>query len=116
MCSAFVPGGTLEQMEWFNELQRVSISPENAARIRETTTNIEVSELLAKVEIPTLVLHCRDDGIVPFNEGRRMAAMIPGARFVPLEGRNHLMLEHEPAWLRFLEEVRCFLGVESKAG
>jgi pimeloyl-ACP methyl ester carboxylesterase len=108
--SSFIPGATKEQMEWFNELQRVSISPENAARIREMTSNIEVTDLLAKVTIPTLVLHCRDDGIVPFDEGRRMAAMIPGARFVPLDGQNHLMLEHEPAWSRFLVEVRNFLG------
>ncbi len=108
--SSFVPGATQEQMEWFNELQRVSASPENAARIRQTTANFEVTDLLAKVTIPTLVIHCRDDGIVPFDEGRRMAAMIPGARLVPLEGKNHLMLEHEPAWPRFLEEVRNFLG------
>ena len=114
--SAFVPGGTLEQMEWFNELQRVSISPENAARIRVATSNIDVTELLTQVNIPTLVLHCREDGIVPFNEGRRMAAMIPGARFIPLEGRNHLMLEHEPAWPRFLEEIRTFLGVDTSGG
>ena len=59
---------------------------------------------------PTLVLHCRDDGMVPFEEGRRMAAMIPDARFVALEGRNHLILENEPAWGRFLEEVRGFLA------
>jgi class 3 adenylate cyclase/pimeloyl-ACP methyl ester carboxylesterase len=109
--SSFIPGATKEQMEWFNELQRVSISPENAARIRETTSNIEVTDLLAKVTTPTLVLHCRHDGIVPFEEGRRMAAMIPGAKFVPLDGQNHLMLEHEPAWSRFLEEVRNFLGL-----
>ena len=114
--SAFVPGGTREQMDWFNELQRVCISPENAARIREATGIIEISDLLPQVKIPTLVLHCRHDGIVPFDEGRRMAAMIPGARFVPLEGRNHLMLENEPAWPRFLEEVRAFLGAGSKAG
>ncbi len=114
--SAFVPGGTREQMDWFNELQRVCISPENAARIREATGNIEITDLLPKVAVPTLVLHCRHDGIVPFDEGRRMAAMIPGARFVPLEGRNHLMLENEPAWPRFLEEVRTFLGADSKAG
>jgi pimeloyl-ACP methyl ester carboxylesterase len=108
--STFVPGGTKEQMDWFNELQRVSTSAENAARIRETTSNIEVTDRLSKVTIPTLVLHCRGDAIVPFDEGRRMAAMIPGARFVPLDGQNHLMLEHEPAWSRFLEEVRNFLG------
>lgn len=114
--SSFIPGGTQEQMEWFNELQRISISPENAARVRETSCNIDVTELLPKVTVPTLVLHCREDGIVPFDEGRRMAAMIPGARFVSLDGRNHLMLEDEPAWSRFLEEVRNFLGTESPGG
>ena len=60
--------------------------------------------------MPTLVLHCRDEAAVPFEEGRRVAAGIPGARFVALEGRNHLIFEHEPAWPRFLEEVRAFLG------
>ncbi len=108
--SGFLPGATDEQMDWFNELQRVSVSPENAARIFRTAGSMDVTDLLAKVTIPTLVIHCRDDGFVPFDEGRRMAAMIPGARFVPLEGKNHLMLEHEPAWSRFLEEVRNFLG------
>ncbi len=108
--TSFVPGGTREQMDWFNELQRVSVSPENAVRIRTITDSIEVSELLPRVSVPTLVLHCREDGIVPFDEGRRMAAMIPGARFVPLDGRNHLILEDEPAWPRFLEEVRGFLA------
>ena len=73
-------------------------------------STIEVIELLPQVSVPTLVLHCREDGIVPFDEGRRMAAMIPGARFVPLDGRNHLILEAEPAWPRFLEEVRGFLA------
>jgi pimeloyl-ACP methyl ester carboxylesterase len=108
--SSFIPGGTQEQMEWFNELQKMSASAENAVRLREATSNFEVTDLLPQVSVPTLFLHCRDDAIVPFNEGRRMAAMIPGARFVPLEGKNHLMLEHEPAWTRFLAEVRGFLA------
>ena len=60
--------------------------------------------------MPTLILHCRSDAAVPFEEGRRMAAGIPGARFVALEGRNHLMLEDEPAWPRFLREVESFLA------
>lgn len=107
--SRFIPDGTHEQMEWFNELQRISASAENAVRLREAVCNFEVTDLLAQVSVPTLVMHCRDDAIVPFNEGRRLAAMIPGARFVSLEGSNHLILEHEPAWGRFLEEVRIFL-------
>ena len=93
--SSFLPGGTVEQWDWFNELQRVSVSPENAVRIRQANDNVDVSDLLERVTVPTLVLHCTDDGIVPFSEGRRMAAMIPNARFVPLEGKNHLILEVE---------------------
>jgi pimeloyl-ACP methyl ester carboxylesterase len=107
--SAFMPDATPDQMKWFNELQRVSTSPEIAARIRDTNEDVDVTELLPSVEAPTLVLHVRDDGIVPFDEGRRMASLIPNARFVPLEGRNHLMLEDEPAWGRYVSEVRGFL-------
>ena len=108
--SAFMPEATPDQMNWFNELQKISTSPEVAARIRSANEDLEISDLLPQVQVPTLVLHCREDGVVPFDEGRRMAAMIPNARFVPLEGRNHLMLEDEPAWPRFLSEVRSFLG------
>ncbi len=108
--SLFMPGATKEQMDWFNELQRVTISPENAARNFEYAGNIDVSDLCSRVSVPTLVLHCRDDGIVSFDRGRRMAAMIPDARFVPLDGQNHLFLKDEPAWPRFMEEVSAFLA------
>jgi len=108
--SGFLPEGTHEQMEWFNELQRVSASAENAARIREAVYNFDVSPLLKDVACPTLVLHCMGDAVVPFREGQRMAAGIPGARFVSLEGVNHLILEHEPSWPRFIGEVRGFLS------
>jgi class 3 adenylate cyclase/pimeloyl-ACP methyl ester carboxylesterase len=111
--SAFIPGATREQIDWFNELQRVSVSPENAVRIREATDNFDVSELLGQIRIPTLVLHRRGDAVQPFNEGRRMAATIPNARFVPLDGDNHMMLEHEPAWRRFREEVHAFLAADN---
>ena len=107
--SSFLPGGTAEQWDWFNELQRISVSPENAVRLRETNDNIDITELLDQVTVPTLVMHCRGDGIVPFSEGRRMATMIPGAKFVALEGENHLILEDEPAWPLFVEEFRNFL-------
>jgi pimeloyl-ACP methyl ester carboxylesterase len=46
---------------------------------------------------------------VPFESGRRMAAGIPGARFVPLQSRNHLILEDEPAYPLFRDEIRSFL-------
>ena len=112
----FMPGATKEQMDWFNELQRITISPENAVRLRQVSGNTNVTDLLGQVSVPTLVLHCRDDGIIDFEEGRRMAAMIPNARFIPLEGQNHLFLEDEPAWPRFLEEVTTFLAADELAG
>lgn len=111
--SLFVPGGTPEQMQWFNDLQRISTSPENAVRLRKFADEIDVTTLLAQVRAPTLVLHCRDDAVQPFEEGRRMAAGIPGARFVALEGRNHLMLDGEPAMARFLAEIGGFLAEAS---
>jgi pimeloyl-ACP methyl ester carboxylesterase len=108
--SAFMPDATPDQMGWFNELQRVSVSPDMAARISEANADVDVTALLPRVPCPTLVLHCRHDGVVPFEEGRRLAAMVPDARFVPLEGRNHLMLEGEPAWNEFVKEVVHFLS------
>lgn len=107
--SLFIPGGTEEQMRWFTDLQRITTSPENAARLRETVDEIDVTGLLPLVKAPTLVLHCRNDAVQPFDEGRRVAAGIPGARFIALEGQNHVPLQGEPAWSRLVEEMRDFL-------
>jgi pimeloyl-ACP methyl ester carboxylesterase len=107
--SEFVPEGTKEQINWWNEMQRVSATPENAERFIAVVSDIDVTDLLAKVTVPTLVLHARDDARVPFDAGRRMAAGIPGARLVSLQSRNHLILENEPAYVRFLEEIRSFM-------
>ena len=107
--SLFMPDGTLGQMRWFNELQRRTTSPENAVRFEEAFYGIDVAELARRVTTPTLILHARGDAMIPFEEGRRLAALIPDSTFVPLEGRNHILLETEPAWPRFVEEVRAFL-------
>jgi pimeloyl-ACP methyl ester carboxylesterase len=109
LTSLFLPGGTPEQMQWYNDLQRVTTSPKNAVRIRQTSDELDVTDLLPKITVPTLVLHCREDAVQPFEEGRRLAAGIKGARFVPLEGRNHLILESDPSWGRFVSEIRDFL-------
>jgi class 3 adenylate cyclase/pimeloyl-ACP methyl ester carboxylesterase len=108
--SQFIPGGTKQQADWFNELQRISTSPADAVRNFIANGEIDVTELLAKVTVPTLVMHARDDTRVPFDAGRRLAAGIPGARFVSLPSRNHLILEDEPAFGRFLQEMRTFLA------
>ncbi|HEU4721566.1 MAG TPA: alpha/beta fold hydrolase [Gemmatimonadaceae bacterium] len=111
----FVPDGTQEQMQWFSELTRVTTSPEIAVRLRTAASRIDVTDLAPRVRAPTLVLHANGDAAAPFDQGRLLAALIPGARFVPLEGRNHVLLEHEPAWPRFLDEVERFLAEEPAA-
>lgn len=108
--SLFIPDGTEEQMQWFNELQRITTSPQNAVRLQNSWAEIDLSDLARQVSTPTLVLHAREDAAVPFDEGRNLAALIPSARFVPLESRNHLILEHEPAWPAYIAEMRRFLG------
>ena len=108
--SQFMPGATKEQADWFNELERVSVTGDMAARILEAVGETDITTLLPQVSVPTLVLHARDDARVPFEAGRRMAAGIPGARFVALDGRNHLFLETEPAFDQFMEHTRSFLA------
>lgn len=108
-----MPEATPEQMGWFNDLQRLSTSPENAVRFQKAFGDVDVRDRLSDLEVPTLVLHARGDGRIPFEEGRLLASGIPGSRFVPLEGRNHVLLETEPAWPVFLGELRRFLGVEA---
>jgi pimeloyl-ACP methyl ester carboxylesterase/DNA-binding winged helix-turn-helix (wHTH) protein len=107
--TAFIPGANSEQMQWFNELQRKTASAESAANIMRSINSFDVDHLLPQVQAPTLVLHCRGDAVCPFEEGRRLAAGIPGARFVALDSSNHLLLEDDPAFARFLGEVRDFL-------
>jgi DNA-binding winged helix-turn-helix (wHTH) protein/pimeloyl-ACP methyl ester carboxylesterase len=106
----FLPEARPEHEEWFDELQRVSTSPENAARLMDRDDEIDVRPLLTQVKTPTLVIHCDRDHAVAAEEGRALAAGIPGARYVSLPSANHLMLEEEPAWSMFLEELGLFLN------
>ena len=105
----FIPGGSPEQMAWFDELQRVTADPETAVRIRHARNHDDVTREAAMVAAPTLVIHPRDDALAPFAEGRFLATLIPGARFVPLESGNHILLEDEPAWDAFRGELRSVL-------
>jgi eukaryotic-like serine/threonine-protein kinase len=110
--SLYAPDATPEQAQSFNDLQRISTSPENAVKLLNEMGNINVVDLLRQVKVPTLVLHSRDEAGVPFEEGRKLASTIPGARFVPLEGRNHLLLEGAPPWGTFVKEIRRFIGAQ----
>jgi len=109
--SRFVPGATAEQMNWFNELCRKTTSPENAAKLMEARARIDVVDVLNKVRTPTLVVHARDDQVVPIEEARLIASGIAGAEFVELDSKNHILLENEPAWKRFCAAVLDFTGL-----
>ncbi|MDQ6432852.1 alpha/beta fold hydrolase [Mesorhizobium sp. LHD-90] len=114
--SLFIPGGTAEQHRWWNDLERIACRPEIAARTLEQLHDIDVSEMAGQLQVPTLVLHARGDARVPFEEGRRLAALIPNARFVPLDSDNHTLLPTEPAWRQFLAEVQAFVAPASEGG
>ena len=109
--SLYIPDATQEQMAWFNDLQRVSTTPANAVRLMATFGNIDVTALLPRITAPALVLHAKNEAVVPFEEGRLLAARIAGARLVALESRNHLLLPGEPAAEVFLRETRRFLEI-----
>jgi pimeloyl-ACP methyl ester carboxylesterase/DNA-binding SARP family transcriptional activator len=110
MTSLMLPDATLEESGWFTDLQRVSASAENAERLQRCVGDFNVLDLLPGIAAPTLVLHCRDDAAVPSEQSLLITSRIPGARFVALDGRNHILLPRHPAWGRFVSEVRRFLG------
>lgn len=112
--SLIVPDATHEEMRWFNELERISASADTAVRLLYVLGDIDVTGLLPLVATPTLVLHSRGDARVPFEHGLMLAREIPGARFVALESRNHLILSHEPAWPRFIDEISRFLREDER--
>jgi pimeloyl-ACP methyl ester carboxylesterase/DNA-binding CsgD family transcriptional regulator len=113
--SLFIPAASREQQQWFNDLERISASPENAAAIVETLHQVDVSSVAETIRVPTIVFHVKGDARVPFEEGRILAAAMPSARFVPLEGSNHILLENEPAWHQFFGELRAFLPAPDRA-
>jgi pimeloyl-ACP methyl ester carboxylesterase/DNA-binding winged helix-turn-helix (wHTH) protein len=107
---AFLPNASAEQIKWLADLQRVASSPENTVKLRSVFDEIDVAELLFKVSVPTLVMHCRYDNLVPFEEGRRLATSIPNAKFVALESENHVPQSGEPVWPKFIDEIEAFLS------
>jgi pimeloyl-ACP methyl ester carboxylesterase/DNA-binding CsgD family transcriptional regulator len=108
--SRFMPEASELQVRWFNELARITTTAEAAGALLDSRAMVNVTQLLAQVRVPTLVLHARLDGVVPVEEGRLIAAGIADAEFVELESRNHVLLEDEPAWQRFCDEVLRFVG------
>lgn len=109
-----MPEGGKDQLKWIGELQRRSASPATAARLFNAFNGFDIRPEAGKVTAPTLVFHTRGDALVPFEAGRHVAAMIPNARFVPLESKNHVLLPHEKAWAVFRQEFHDFLNVDEQ--
>jgi pimeloyl-ACP methyl ester carboxylesterase len=110
LATAFMPNASAEHIRWLADLQSVSSSPENTVKLRGIYDEIDVVDLLPAVSTPTLVVHSRHDKMVPLEEGRRLAASIPGAKFVVLESENHAPQPWEPAWPVFLNTIETFLS------
>ncbi len=107
--SLYLPEASQEQADWYNEMQRVTTSPANAEALQRVFGEIDVRHLLSQVTTPTLVGHSTRDAVVPFESGRALAARIPGAKFIAIESRNHLLLETDPGWPKYARVVEQFL-------
>jgi pimeloyl-ACP methyl ester carboxylesterase len=108
----FMPDASPDELAWFDDFQRQTTSPANAARFQDAFGYIDVRHRLADVGVPTIVLHSKYDQRIPLDVGREVAAGIPNARFVPLESRNHILVENEPAWKVCFDTVAQFLAEE----
>ena len=106
----FIPEASEEQMRWFDELQRMSTSTENALKSRAERRAVDIVDELPRIEAPTLVLHAAGDRATSLEHMRSVATLIPNTRFVILDSSNHILLDDEPAWEAFLIEVRAFLA------
>lgn len=108
--SQFMANATADEIAAWDDMQRHSCSPETAARIVKLTHDIDVTDLLSQVRVPTLVMHSTHDARIAFELGRTIAANIPGARFVPLDSAGHNLMPREPAFARFFAEIERFVG------
>jgi pimeloyl-ACP methyl ester carboxylesterase/DNA-binding CsgD family transcriptional regulator len=106
-----IPEASPEQYRWFNEWQRISTTAENAVRLQQTFNEVDVRGFAKSIQVPTLVLHSKNDAAIPFEEGRLVAANIPGARLISIDSKNHVLLSTELGWSHFWREFYDFLGV-----
>jgi len=112
--SMYIPSAGEEQKRWYDDMQQASSSGEIAARLWKSRTQTEISDTARRINLRALVVHARDDRAVPYEEGRRLASLLPNARFVTLETDHHILQEGEPAWELFIREVRAFLGDDER--
>lgn len=110
--TAWQPGGSAERIRYFRDLQKVSSTGDNAVRMMQIFDNVDVTASARRIQCPTLVIHADRDGLVPIEEGRYCASLIPNARFVQLESENSSLSENEPAWARLQEELAAFFPAQ----
>jgi pimeloyl-ACP methyl ester carboxylesterase/DNA-binding CsgD family transcriptional regulator len=111
-----MPDGSPAHHRACDDLMHVATTPANAINLLRANFQIDIHDLAPQVRCPTIVFHARGDGVAPFDEGRSLAALIPGARFVPLDSRNHFLIEGEPAWEQFAVEFQSFLSASPSVG
>jgi pimeloyl-ACP methyl ester carboxylesterase/DNA-binding CsgD family transcriptional regulator len=107
--ASHAPNASPEQFRSFGDLLRQTTTPNNAIRIIRSYASLDLRNQLQRVRCPTLVLHAREDPVIPFEEGRLAASLVPDARFVPLDSSNHILQETEPAWRQFVDALDQFL-------
>lgn len=104
-----MPDANPGDLDWFDAFQRLTTSPQNAARFQDAFGEIDVRHLLSQVRAPTIVLHSKGDQRIPLDQGRALAAGIPDAQFVTLNSRNHVLVDYEPAWQVCMQAINSFL-------
>jgi pimeloyl-ACP methyl ester carboxylesterase/DNA-binding CsgD family transcriptional regulator len=112
--STYIPSAGEQQKRWYDEMQQASSTGEVAALLWRSRTDTDISDTARRITQPALVVHAQHDRAVPYEEGRRLASLLPNARFVSLETDNHILQEGEPAWEVFLSQVRAFLGDDER--
>jgi pimeloyl-ACP methyl ester carboxylesterase len=108
--SLYLTDAGREHVKWFADMQRLSASGAMAARIRTACDDIDITATLPDIKVPTLVIHARHDHVAPIEQGRRIAATIPGAKFVILDSENHVPVPGDPAWEVLLSEIEAFVA------
>jgi DNA-binding CsgD family transcriptional regulator len=114
--SRFLPDAPPQMVDAHHALWRATYSPATIVRYMQMGDQIDIRSLAPRVSCPSLVLHARHERAIPFEEGKLLASLLPGSRFVPLPSRNHFLSEDEPAWSQLVNEVRAFLPGAPAAG
>ncbi len=106
--SLYLSDASRQMLDWFADMQRMSATGDMAARLRVASDDIDIVDLLPQIKVPTLVIHARHDHVAPLEQGRLLAARIPGARFVTVESENHVPVPGDPAWEVLMREIEAF--------